>query len=291
MNAHQGRMRERFWDVWWFLFVFVVVVVQAVTHPLQQRLVPKDQQLGTTIGTPPVLLKRKLRFPDDVVKTANTLANSFALTESHSWARALGERQFLDPNSLCVDYIPRRLVNERLGGFGCFVDVDLVGTVILETMTTPGSFNDDFDADEYSEDSPNLYPSYNMNAMHALVHECKSVFHTEFLRRQRGETCSRDTLMFNEDSLVAFFAWLATDHSVRGQGVGGQLVEMALTHIKKTEHTHGLVFAASPTSTRIFERAGFEKWGSVNYKSFEYGHRFPFASLNDGCDILVKSLY
>ena len=274
--------------VCWYLFLGVVV--QAVTHPLQQRLVPKDRQFGTTIA-PPVLLKRKLRFPDDVVKTANTLANSFSLTESHSWARALGMNQFLDANSLCADYIPRRLVNERLGGFGCFAETKMVGTTILEPMTTPGAYNDDFDADEFGPDSTALYVSYNMNAMHALVHKCKSVFHAEFLRRQRGETCSRDTLLFNDDSQVAFFAWLATDHSVRGQGVGGQLVDMALTHIKKTEYTHGLAFAASPTSARIFERAGFEKWGSVNYQSFEYGERHPFASLSDGCDILVKSLY
>ena len=273
--------------MWWFLFYGVMV--QAVTHPLQQRLAPKEPQFGNLLA-PAELLKRKLCFPDDVIKTANTLANSFTLTESHSWARALGERKFLDANSLCDDYIPRRLVNERLGGFGSFAGNNLVGTVILESMTTPGARDDDFDADEFSEDRE-MYSTYNMNAMHALVHQCKSVFHREFLRRQRGETCSRDTLMFHEDSQVAFFAWLATDQSVRGQGVGGQLVDMALKHIKKTEYTHGLVFAASPTSARVFERAGFEKWGSVKYASFQYGNRYPFASLRDGCDVLVKSLY
>jgi GNAT superfamily N-acetyltransferase len=231
----------------------------------------------------------KLQFPDHVLETARLLTEAFGISESHSWARALGLDQFLELNGLTDDYIPRRMYDEELGCFGCFAETlekKLIGTVVLEKMNAPGSMDDDFEPQFRGLSS--AYTSYSMNAMHALVHQCKVIFHQEFLRRQRGEYRASDAVYYGEDSRVAFFAWLATDLTIRGRGIAGSLVEEAVTHSRKSMYTHGVAFAASPQSKRVFLRAGFEEWGGVRYDLFEYGNERPFASLPDECTVLVK---
>lgn len=235
----------------------------------------------------------KLRFPEDVVVTAEVLTAAFSLFETHSWARALGMDTFLELNSLTDDYIPRLLFDDELGCFGCFaetLDNKLVGTVVLEKMNAPGSRDDDFDPEFKRLTS--IDTSHGINAMHALVHDCKLIFHQEFLRRQQGECKASDVLCYGEDSRVAFFAWLATDNSIRGHGIAGNLVEQAVAHSSKNKYTHSVAFAASPQSKRVFLRAGFEDWGGVEYRTFEYGknNERPFASLPDECAVLVKKM-
>ena len=192
----------------------------------------------------------------------------------------------MELNALTDDYIPRRLYDPELGCFGCALEEKLVGTVVLENMITPGSEDDEFQ--EEFKGLTSAYTSYSTNAMHALVHQCRKIFHHEFLRRQRGEKKASDALRYGEDSRVAFFAWLATDGTIRGHGIAGNLVDEAVTHVGRNAYTHGVAFAASPQSKRVFLRAGFEDWGGVEYSTFEYGNQRPFASLPDECSVLVK---
>jgi hypothetical protein len=51
-----------------------------------------------------------------------------------------------------------------------------------------------------------------------------------------------------------------------------------------------VTFAANPTSRRVFEKHGFEKWGEVCYQDFEFRGVRPFGSLPDEVTVLVKKL-
>jgi GNAT superfamily N-acetyltransferase len=212
----------------------------------------------TTTKTKTAMTYAKLTA-EDAVQTATCLAGAFSSKDPHSWARALGMPKFLDAASLADDYIPRRLVSPELGGFGAFVGSTLVGAVVLERARTPGSWNDDF----HPVFTGNTLSSYTQSSMEAIVHRCKAIFHEEFLRRQRGERAAGDALAYSVESRVAFFAWLAADRQVRGNGVASSLVTQAVRHVRRTGHTHALAFASNPSSARAFVKAGFEKWGEV----------------------------
>lgn len=247
----------------------------------------RDVSGGSTLERLTTTTYKKLTEAD-AAQTAQVLAGAFSIQEPHSWARALGMPQFLDAAHLADDYVPRRLVSAELGGFGAFIESKMVGALILERHSCPGSWNDDFHPVFLGSNS--VFTSYAENSMHALVHRCEAVFHAEFLRRQRGERTAGDALFYSDESRVAFVAWLATDRDARGHGVASALVAEAAGHAQRTGHTHALAFASNPSSARTFAKAGFDKWGEVVYRDFVFAGDAPFRTLPDALEVFVKNL-
>jgi len=87
-----------------------------------------------------------------------------------------------------------------------------------------------------------------------------------------------------------YVAFIATDPRCRGSGIGYLLVETGTAALKDMGCKTAVAYCASPTSTRLFLKHGYEIWGSIPYRDFRFNGRYPFEILPDEVNIVAKQL-
>lgn len=164
-------------------------------------------------------------------------------------------------------YVPEHIGNPELG---CLAarhsnSNNLVGAVILEFMKTTKEDEEDSDM---NHDDPNIL--FAFRAIDGIMKECKHIFKREMTHRHNrlGSKCG-------------YVAWIAVDESVRGAGIAGELIQRSSTLLTDSGCHYAVAFTVSPTATRVFERNGYVRWGSVTYKVYEIDGKYPFRILPD----------
>jgi GNAT superfamily N-acetyltransferase len=229
---------------------------------------------------------------EDVSETARVIDKAFPLSAPHSWGRALGFTSGME--DYMHSYLPKPIGLKDLASLAARVGRDgkdeIVGVLILENMDSPYATKPSkTDTDSPTSDSPeDEVPEefvFAIQAIEAILDECKSIFKSEYKKRHEESPA-----LYRTDSRFGYVAWIAVDDSMRGKDIAGSLIEKGMRNLRENGVSYAVAFCVSPTATRVFQRRGFEVWGSVRYADFEFGGKQPFAILPDECSVLVKKL-
>lgn len=201
------------------------------------------------------------------------ICDAFPLSHPYSWDRALGRsvthlEQF-------VESLLQETIESDWGCFSAWRDRELVGTIILEEYFLTSDIYVGA-SDEESDFPPECL---------ALIDKCYSIFYEEFHLRNR-----RNSKKYKLDSKCVVVGGIAVKEGMRGKGICSSLLNIGLNSIRMNGCDYAVAFCISPISTRAFEKEGFEAWGCISYKEFEYEGRYPFDILPDGTSVVVKEM-
>mmetsp|Transcript_347 Transcript_347/g.403 ORF Transcript_347/g.403 Transcript_347/m.403 type:complete len:256 (-) Transcript_347:221-988(-) len=222
----------------------------------------------------------KLRITD-VDSAFRFICDTFPLSHPHSLDRALGRsvphlELFLGP-----------LLKETIeSDWGCFAawteNRELVGTMMFQEVfcTCDTVLEVESGGEDDSKPERNFPPE-----CYALIDKCYNIFNEGYhLRNQK------DPEKYRLNSKCVLIGGISVKEGMRGKGIASNLLNTGLDFIQLNGCNYILAFCISPISTRAFEKEGFEVWGSINYREFEFNGRYPFEILHDGMSIVVKEI-
>jgi len=239
---------------------------------------------------------------NDVGVAKSLFSRSFPRTATHSWSRALGLNRTLD--GYMATYLPTHIQNPNLGCLAARLklenndntNTELVGALLLEFMPSPIEPSDskkeenDHDRGKHeqagtettqSTEQPDEATLFAYNAIDGIMNECRLIFHRT-LRQKYGN----DALEIK----CGYVAWIAVDEPYRKTGVASALIRDGNILLKHSGCRYAVAFAMSPTSTKVFKKNGYERWGYVTYSEFELNGKTPFNILPDEVSVMVCDL-
>ena len=237
----------------------------------------------------------------DVGVAKALFSHAFPRSATHSWSRALGLNRTID--GYMDAYLPTHIQNPNLGCIAARLQVgkdeintELVGALLLEFMASPIDINttdpekkdsnndgdhDHRDKDELVSEQPDDETIFAYAAIDGIMNECRLIFH-ETLRERHG----------NDASAIrcGYVAWIAVHEQFRGAGVASALIRDGNKRLKESGCRYAVAFTMSPTSTKVFQKNGFERWGWVTYSEYELEGKRPFRILPDELSVMVCDL-
>jgi len=105
-----------------------------------------------------------------------------------------------------------------------------------------------------------------------IVNKCRFIFYQTLQDKDGKDTAIR--------MKCGYVAWIAVDEPYRGTGVASALITHGNQLLKDSGCRYAVAFSMSPTSTRVFEKNGYERWGYVTYNQCELDGKRPFSILN-----------
>eukprot|EP00292_Cryptomonas_paramecium_P013059 CAMPEP_0113664924 /NCGR_PEP_ID=MMETSP0038_2-20120614/2012_1 /TAXON_ID=2898 /ORGANISM="Cryptomonas paramecium" /LENGTH=219 /DNA_ID=CAMNT_0000580205 /DNA_START=138 /DNA_END=793 /DNA_ORIENTATION=- /assembly_acc=CAM_ASM_000170 len=214
---------------------------------------------------------------DAIQRLSDILIESFPYNATHSWSRALNV-----PDRLFTTFIRKSVseaVTQNLGVLASRTGSDLSGVLLLEDFFEP----------EEQDHEPEPTHFDGKAELFSVISTCNQAFWDD-LARQLG-TSSTAVAGARLPGAVAYFAWIGVRPGVRGRGVARALVEAGVAEAAGLGYQHALAFCTSPTSARVFTRAGFRVCREIPYGNFAMPDgRRPLASLPDSCFVMALRL-
>lgn len=238
---------------------------------------------------------------NDVEVAKNLFTRSFPLSATHSWSRALGLNRTLD--GYMASYLPTHIQNPLLGCVAARIrlgseetNTELVGALLLEFMKNPNEkeevrIRDEHDTDDgdgtlsnegtTTTEELDEATSLAYAAIDGIMNECRSIFHRKLQDKYKDDAINIKS---------GYVAWIAVDEHFRGTGVASALICNGNKLLKDSGCRYAVAFTMSPTSTRVFHKNGYERWGFITYSNYEMNGIRPFSILPDELSVMVCDL-
>jgi predicted GNAT family acetyltransferase len=220
----------------------------------------------------------------DVDDAYRFICDAFPLSHPYSWDRALGRsvthlEQFVEP-------LLQETIESNWGSFGAWTnDRELVGSILLQEVFSSCDVHLEVELGEDRGEESDLPQSDFPPECHALIDKGYSIFKEEYSLRNK-----RNPIKYKLNSQCVVVGGIVVKEVMRGKGICSDLLNTGLDSIRMNGSNYALAFCISPISTRAFEKEGFEVWGAINYREFEFKGRRPFEILPDGMSIVVKEI-
>ena len=211
---------------------------------------------------------------NEIARTATLIHNAFPLESPHSWARAVGLPKSNLEYWLRETYLAKPVEIEDIGCYGITNKEELAGVIINERFPV---LKVDKEEEEETVDDPLLQYAYS--SFDSLLDTGKDIVRTELKNKNENQNC-----------LVGYVAWIATNENYRGQGIADELIGIATSAMKDKGYKYSSAFCVSPTATRAFKRHGYESLRDIKYSEFNVNGKKPFSILPDYLSIMVKQL-
>lgn len=232
-------------------------------------------QRGSSMSSSPQReLVQKLTL-DDIDTVSSLMQDAFSVSNTHNWYGALNIPPIMGEYIKSYVDIP---IQFKIGCYGEKVTSDsnkFKGIIINKELEPPALIaQKKIEIEDKVEISP-------YDKIDSIAVEAKLLFYNELHRRHYLRT---------EEYKCAHIAWIATDPQYRHQGVADRLIQVSINNIAQQNYDCAVVVCSNFAVTKAFEKHGFELWEEIEYKTFRFDsdNSYPFESLPDACNIMVK---